>query len=158
MTLDMNLEFMDSPGQRHGYRALITEAMGKLVLLRDLEVVCGYHRDQNPTFECPSLSRFLEALPLPNAVTQVKFLASFGKFHPSVLKGRSFWDDIDQILCNRSRFPALRTLDFHFTLNRKAPLDKPATEEYEEEEQAYWTACKGVGVRVNFSYAVRLYR
>jgi hypothetical protein len=158
MPLDMNFDYLDSHWQGHGYGAMITEAIGKLVLLHDLEVVCGHHRNRNPTLEYLGLSRLLEALPFPSAVTRVKFRAAFGKWHPSVLKGKHFWDDIDQILCNRSRFPALTTLDFYFILHRQAPLDKPATEEYEQEEQAYWTACKVVGVGVNFSYAVRLYR
>ncbi|KAH6904591.1 hypothetical protein BKA70DRAFT_526593 [Coprinopsis sp. MPI-PUGE-AT-0042] len=134
-----------------------SEALGRLVILRKLEIMCGDHfglEEANNPF--PDLAPFLHTFPSQNSISKIRFRVRFGGRCSSFAEGKQFWDRIDQILCNRSRFPRLKILHFEITLVRDLPLDKPGSEEYEQEEGEYWSACKMAGIDVYFLYTVKL--
>jgi hypothetical protein len=133
------------------------EAVGRLTDLRELEVMCRWPFFEEEPNPYPGFGPFLQALPSPNSISKIQIRVYFGSRSSASVPGQEFWDGIDLILSDRIRFPKLACLDFKIRTTRDVPLDKPAWEEYEQEERVYWRACKAVGVEVNFFYTERLY-
>ncbi|KAH6904586.1 hypothetical protein BKA70DRAFT_1295776 [Coprinopsis sp. MPI-PUGE-AT-0042] len=136
---------------------LVSQTIGQLVELRELEVLCSNSRHQPRSNPHPGLPTFLEALPSLNSISHIGFTVQLlGRDHSSLAGARQFWDGVDQILCNPGSFPELKSLHFDVTFQRNCPPSKHELEACQQEEQGYWSKSKMSGITVAFSHVEML--